>query len=197
MVHHRPWRRCQVLAHRELRGVHAGREARRRRHVPQQVPHPLDEVGAAVVDRRLQRGRVGPREVRRRQGISNILDREPQLLIARPVELSVADQILSGGQSSEIGLRDPPKQPAVLRGRIGEAPSFGFGKRCDAPVAVAPSSAARPPSRRATRRGLRANLNIALAAGAGARKVERIPGASATKTSKPLRTPGAPRGGSG
>ena len=121
-VHHRPWRHRDIHTHRELRGVDAGRDAGRRRHVPQQVPRSGKQVGAAVVDRHLERGRVRPREVRRRQRIGDVLDREPQLLLGGPVELGVADQIVSRGASGEVGLHDAPEQPAVLPGRIGEAP---------------------------------------------------------------------------
>jgi hypothetical protein len=71
--------------------------------------------------------------------------------------------------------------------------SFGLGARGDTPATVAASSAVRPPSRRVTRAGRRANLTAALAAGAGARKVERM-GASVTRMSRPLRSPGAAAG---
>ena len=72
-------------------------EARRRRHVPQQVPRPVHQVGAPIVDRHLQRGRVGPQEVRRRQRVGDIPGHEPQLPVGGPVQLSVADQLPSGG----------------------------------------------------------------------------------------------------
>ena len=121
-VHDRPGRRRQVLAEDEARGIHAGRQPRRARQVPQQVPRSLDQVGATVVDRRLQRGRVRPQEVRWRQRVGDVLDHEQQLPLGGPVELGIVDQIVSRGASREVGLRDAPEQPAVLPGRIGEAP---------------------------------------------------------------------------
>ena len=111
----------EILAHRELRGIRARRQPRRGRHVAREVARAAHEVRPAGLDRRLQRRRVGPREVGRRERVEQVLRREADAALVLQLEPGVVDQLVERPAGGQVALHEPAEQPALGPRRIGEA----------------------------------------------------------------------------
>ena len=110
--HDRARSQREVLADGELAGVdgrRAGRGKSRRK-----CRAPRDEVRAALVDARLDHGRVRPREVARRERVEHVAGGEARLALGAPVQLGVGDQAVDGVARGQVGLQQPPEQPVRL-----------------------------------------------------------------------------------
>ena len=121
----------EVLAHCEP--AHVDRRGQPR-EVVQEVARAPDQVLASLVDARLDDRRVGPGEVRRRERIEEVARGEPRLALGAPVDVGVGDQAVDRLARGEVGLHEPPEQPARLPGRIGEAPVALGGPDLGAPA---------------------------------------------------------------
>ena len=126
--HHRAGGGGEVAADLEALGVDALRQLRRPRNVGGEAPRPAREVRPALVDCRAQHRRVRPGEVGRRQRIEDVVSREPRVPLGLPVELRVGDHAVDGVADRQVALHDPPQQPVLLPGLVGEAPVAAGGR---------------------------------------------------------------------
>ncbi len=117
--HHRARSHREVLPHREAARVDRRRPAG---EVVQEAARAPDQVRAALVDARLQDGRVGPREVGRRERVEDVARGEPRLALGTPAGVGVGDQSVDGLPRRQVGLQQPPEHPVRLPCHIGEAP---------------------------------------------------------------------------
>ena len=119
--HDRTRCRGQVPADLELAHVHAGRQVRRSRHIPQEPPPAPDEVRPALVDALLEDGGVRPRKVRGGQRVEHVGRREPCLALGAPVEIRVGDQLIDGLAGREVALHHAAEHPIVLPAAVAES----------------------------------------------------------------------------
>ena len=108
-VHHGPGGESQVLPDRELAGVDRRGQVG---EVVQEVARALEEVAATVIDDRIEHRRVRPGEVAGRQGIEHVSGGEAGLALVAPIEPPVGDQAVDCVVDREVGLKQPPEQPA-------------------------------------------------------------------------------------
>ena len=126
--------------------------AGRPREVVGEVACPAGEVRSALVDDRLDHGRVGPREVRRRERVEHVAGGEAGLALGAPADGAVGDQPVDRLLDGQVRLQQPAEEPARLPRRIGEAAVAPAGPQSsERPPATRVSSAPRCPTRRAER----------------------------------------------
>jgi hypothetical protein len=129
----RPGRDRQVAAHLELAGVNRGRQPRRPREVVDQAPGAPHEVAPAGVDRLLEHRGVRPGEVGWGEGVEHVPSRQSGPPLGSPVDPRVRDQPVDGLTDCQVALEQPPEQPVVLPGRVGEAPVASRRRELGAP----------------------------------------------------------------
>ena len=128
--HHRAGCHRHVLADLERGLVDHARNPRRPRHVAQQRARAAHEVGPTVVERGLEHGRVGEREVGRRRGVEHVLDGEAHTPFRARVEPGVGDQLVDRLARRQVGLRQPAEGGiARPRGVLEAAVALGGGER--------------------------------------------------------------------
>ena len=172
--HDRAGRDREVAADLELRGVDALRQPRRRCEVGGEALRAADEVGAPLVDDRLEDRGVRPGEVRRRERVEHVACGEARLALGLPVELGVGDHAVDRVGGRQVALQHSPQQPVVLPCRVAEAAVAPGGRALGSAHGDAREVVASPAARPMTLCGRRATPPATPAIARGAMK-RRVP----------------------
>ena len=174
-------RRPRTWSCRQSRAAAAAAKDRAARRRP-----PCTKLAPPVFDGLLDRCRVRPREVGRRERVQHVARSEPRAALGAPVDLCVRDQPVDclADRPGSPGADDGTAQLASHAGSANRRSPFA-GASSERPAATRPSSRARPAVRVNTLRGRRARPAPIFTPDPGARNLGGPPAAaSASITSR-------------